>query len=103
VAPSTLVSTHGFTEHHVAIWDMKLMFFGGEQHQQQAPPINQGQEMHEPTHCFQGHTARVLYAARSPCQRMVCTGAGDGSVRLWECFQETPKALMRRRLESLYL
>jgi WD40 repeat protein len=90
VAPDTLVSTHGFTEHYVAIWDMKMFSL-------------QNNDVQEPLHYFQGHNARVLYAARSPCQRVVCTGAGDGSVRLWECFQETPKTLMRRHLESIYL
>lgn len=38
-----------------------------------------------------GHTYRVLYLAASPDGRTIVTGAGDETLRFWDCFRPTPK------------
>jgi cell division cycle 20-like protein 1 (cofactor of APC complex) len=38
-----------------------------------------------------GHTFRVLYLAASPDGRTIVTGAGDETLRFWDCFKAAPK------------
>lgn len=85
VSPTTLLSTHGFTDNLVLLWDTKTM-----------------SRQNDPKQCWIGHKSRVLYGAVSPCGRWVGTGAGDGTVRLWEAFKESAKTKQRRLLESKY-
>ena len=35
-----------------------------------------------------GHTCRVLYLAMSPDGQTVVTGAGDETLRFWNCFSK---------------
>ncbi|KAJ2615732.1 substrate-specific activator of APC-dependent proteolysis [Coemansia sp. RSA 1365] len=60
-----LVSTHGFSENHVAVWrypDMRLAC------------------------TLPGHSRRVLYLAQSPDGRTIATAAADETIRFWDVF-----------------
>jgi cell division cycle 20-like protein 1 (cofactor of APC complex) len=35
-----------------------------------------------------GHTYRVLYLAMSPDGQVIVTGAGDETLRFWNCFKK---------------
>lgn len=62
---SELVSTHGFSQHAINIWKYPSM--------QQVVSLT-------------GHTYRVLYLAMSPDGSVIVTGAGDETLRFWDCF-----------------
>lgn len=62
---SELVSTHGFSQHAINIWKYPSM--------QQVVSLT-------------GHTYRVLYLAMSPDGQVIVTGAGDETLRFWDCF-----------------
>lgn len=62
---SELVSTHGFSQHAINIWKYPSM--------QQVVSLT-------------GHTYRVLYLAMSPDGQIIVTGAGDETLRFWDCF-----------------
>jgi cell division cycle 20-like protein 1 (cofactor of APC complex) len=60
-----IVSTHGFSENQIVVWKY--------------PSMNQ-------VATLTGHTYRVLYLAMSPDGQTVVTGAGDETLRFWNCF-----------------
>ncbi|KXS20184.1 cell cycle regulatory protein [Gonapodya prolifera JEL478] len=57
-----LVSTHGYSNNQVLIWDYPSM---------------------KPTATLTGHTMRVLFLAMSPDGQNIVTGAGDETLRFW--------------------
>ncbi|PIA19623.1 WD40 repeat-like protein [Coemansia reversa NRRL 1564] len=66
-----LVSTHGFSENHVAVWrypDMRLAC------------------------TLPGHSRRVLYLAQSPDGRTIATAAADETIRFWDIFPRVAAA-----------
>ncbi|ONK78009.1 uncharacterized protein A4U43_C02F13250 [Asparagus officinalis] len=67
-----LLSSHGFTDNHLALWKYPSMT-----------------KMAELT----GHTSRVLHMAPSPDGSMVASAAADESLRFWRVFgdHDTPK------------
>lgn len=62
-----LVSTHGYSENQIVVWKYPSM--------QQVVSLT-------------GHTYRVLYLAMSPDGQVIVTGAGDETLRFWNCFQK---------------
>ncbi|KAI5820294.1 WD40-repeat-containing domain protein [Pyronema omphalodes] len=60
-----IVSTHGFSENQIVVWKY--------------PSMSQ-------VATLTGHTYRVLYLAMSPDGQTVVTGAGDETLRFWNCF-----------------
>ncbi|TGZ81670.1 WD40 repeat-like protein [Ascodesmis nigricans] len=60
-----IVSTHGFSENQIVVWKY--------------PSMNQ-------VVTLTGHTYRVLYLAMSPDGQVIVTGAGDETLRFWNCF-----------------
>lgn len=62
-----LVSTHGFSQNQIVVWKYPSM--------QQVVSLT-------------GHTYRVLYLAVSPDGQVVVTGAGDETLRFWNCFKK---------------
>lgn len=118
ISTNTIVSTHGFTDNLIMSWDCRQLARHyhhhnnnnnttiGNNNSSNIGNLNgtqQSMSMCEPKWSATGHKARVLYGGVSPCGKVVATASGDGTVRLWECFQESQKALHRRLLESKYL
>ncbi|KAF8422403.1 WD40-repeat-containing domain protein [Tirmania nivea] len=60
-----IVSTHGYSENQIVVWKY--------------PSMTQVASL-------TGHTCRVLYLAMSPNGEVVVTGAGDETLRFWNCF-----------------
>ncbi|CEF62665.1 Fizzy/cell division cycle 20 related 1 [Strongyloides ratti] len=60
-----LVTTHGYQEHAVIVWDYPSM---------------------KPWALLKGHEGRVLYSAMSPNGQSVITGSNDESLRWWKLF-----------------
>ncbi|KAJ3340025.1 substrate-specific activator of APC-dependent proteolysis [Gonapodya sp. JEL0774] len=65
-----LVSTHGYSQNQVLIWDYPSM---------------------RPIGTLSGHTMRVLYLAMSPDGQNIVTGAGDETLRFWRIFEASRK------------
>ncbi|KAI0461217.1 hypothetical protein LJB42_001234 [Komagataella kurtzmanii] len=63
-----LVSTHGYSRNQVVIWKYPQM--------KQLASLT-------------GHTYRVLYLSMSPDGTTVVTGAGDETLRFWNCFEKS--------------
>ncbi|KAI9755377.1 MAG: hypothetical protein M4579_004306 [Chaenotheca gracillima] len=61
-----IVSTHGFSQHQIVVWKY--------------PSMTQVASL-------TGHTYRVLYLAMSPDGQVIVTGAGDETLRFWNCFK----------------
>jgi len=62
-----LVSVHGYSQNHVAVWRYPQMTQIGT---------------------MVGHSSRVLYLTGSPCGKNIVTGAGDETLRFWEAFEK---------------
>jgi cell division cycle 20-like protein 1 (cofactor of APC complex) len=62
-----IVSTHGYSQNQIVIWKYPQM--------QQVVSLT-------------GHTFRVLYLAMSPDGQTIVTGAGDETLRFWNCFKK---------------
>jgi len=60
-----IVSTHGYSQNQIVVWKYPSM--------QQVVSLT-------------GHTYRVLYLAMSPDGSVIVTGAGDETLRFWNCF-----------------
>ncbi|CUS09246.1 unnamed protein product [Tuber aestivum] len=60
-----IVSTHGYSENQIVVWKY--------------PSMSQVVSL-------TGHTYRVLYLAMSPDGQVIVTGAGDETLRFWNCF-----------------
>ncbi|KAF2863376.1 WD40 repeat-like protein [Piedraia hortae CBS 480.64] len=69
-----IVSTHGYSQHAINIWKYPSM---------------------TPVASLTGHTYRVLYLSMSPDGTTIVTGAGDETLRFWDCFQKKDKNLPR--------
>jgi cell division cycle 20-like protein 1 (cofactor of APC complex) len=63
-----IVSTHGFSENQIVVWKY--------------PQMSQ-------VVTLTGHTYRVLYLAMSPDGQVIVTGAGDETLRFWNCFAKS--------------
>jgi cell division cycle 20-like protein 1 (cofactor of APC complex) len=59
-----LVSTHGYSLNQILVWDYPTM---------------------QKVATLSGHTYRVLYLSMSPCGQNIVTGAGDETLRFWNC------------------
>lgn len=62
-----IVSTHGYSQNQIVVWKYPNM--------QQVVSLT-------------GHTYRVLYLAMSPDGQTIVTGAGDETLRFWNCFKK---------------
>lgn len=62
-----LVSTHGYSQNQVVLWKY--------------PSMTQVASL-------TGHTFRVLYLAMDPTGSTIVTGAGDETLRFWNCFKK---------------
>ncbi|KAI9737142.1 MAG: substrate-specific activator of APC-dependent proteolysis [Cirrosporium novae-zelandiae] len=62
-----IVSTHGYSQNQIVVWKY--------------PKMNQVVSL-------TGHTFRVLYLAMSPDGQTIVTGAGDETLRFWNCFKK---------------
>ena len=62
-----IVSTHGYSQNQIVIWKY--------------PSMTQVVSL-------TGHTYRVLYLAMSPDGQIIVTGAGDETLRFWNCFKK---------------
>ncbi|KAL1611898.1 substrate-specific activator of APC-dependent proteolysis [Paraconiothyrium brasiliense] len=62
-----IVSTHGYSQNQIIVWKYPNM--------QQVVSLT-------------GHTYRVLYLAMSPDGQTIVTGAGDETLRFWNCFKK---------------
>jgi cell division cycle 20-like protein 1 (cofactor of APC complex) len=78
-----LLSTHGYSLNQIIIWDQKKKDF----------------EEIEKKEMLIAHKLRVLYLANSPCGRLVVTGAGDETLRIWDVFRPS-KAFKRCMFDS---
>ncbi|KAF2641695.1 WD40 repeat-like protein [Massarina eburnea CBS 473.64] len=65
-----IVSTHGYSQNQIIVWKYPNM--------QQVVSLT-------------GHTYRVLYLAMSPDGQIIVTGAGDETLRFWNCFKKKEK------------
>lgn len=61
-----LVSTHGYSQNQIVVWKY--------------PSMTQVVSL-------TGHTYRVLYLAMDPTGSTIVTGAGDETLRFWNCFK----------------
>jgi len=61
-----IVSTHGYSQNQIVLWKY--------------PSMTQVASL-------TGHTFRVLYLSMSPDGRTIVTGAGDETLRFWNCFK----------------
>ena len=71
-----IVSTHGYSLNQVCIWRLN------QRHRLKTQAV------------LTGHTSRVLYLAISPDGATVATGAGDQSLRFWNCFPAATSGLL---------
>ena len=62
-----IVSTHGYSQNQIVVWKY--------------PSMTQVASL-------TGHTFRVLYLAMSPDGQVIVTGAGDETLRFWNCFKK---------------
>ncbi|KAI9657575.1 MAG: substrate-specific activator of APC-dependent proteolysis [Trizodia sp. TS-e1964] len=62
-----IVSTHGYSQNQIVVWKY--------------PSMTQVASL-------TGHTYRVLYLAMSPDGQVIVTGAGDETLRFWNCFKK---------------
>lgn len=62
-----IVSTHGYSQNQIVVWKY--------------PSMSQVVSL-------TGHTYRVLYLAMSPDGQVIVTGAGDETLRFWNCFRK---------------
>lgn len=65
-----LVSSHGFSDNQLILWNY--------------PTMTKVKELH-------GHTARVLHMAKSPDGRTICSASADETLRFWDVFN-TPSS-----------
>ncbi len=73
---SEIVSTHGYSDNHIAIWKYPSM---------------------QKIATLKGHTSRILYLAEAPDGESIVTGSGDETLRFWKVF---PMREDRGELES---
>lgn len=66
LCPEEVLSTHGFSEHNLALWSYPSGRCIGR---------------------FEGHSQRVLFQATGPDGTSVCTGSGDQTLRFWNVFR----------------
>ncbi len=62
-----IVSTHGYSQNQIVVWKY--------------PSMTQVVSL-------TGHTYRVLFLAMSPDGQVIVTGAGDETLRFWNCFKK---------------
>lgn len=74
-----LVSTHGFTDHHVLRWSYSTG--------RKAKPLDS--IIDEPTAIMTGHQMRVLHLCISPDGRTIVTGSADETLRFWPAFNQS--------------
>lgn len=84
LAPGEILSTHGFSEHNLALWSYPSGRCLGT---------------------LDGHNQRVLFQAIGPDGSTVVTGSGDETLRFWKVFRRPAardqfKANIRRGIED---
>jgi len=67
-----LISSHGFSDNQLILWRFN-------------PTEHTLHKVHE----LRGHTARVLYLAKSPDGQTICSASADESIRFWHVFDTT--------------
>jgi len=96
-----IVTTHGFSQNHVVIWDTSSSTSS-------TIPVNKPAT---PVATLRGHKSRVLHLAVSPDGRTIATAAGDQTLRFWRVFPSSlscsggddPKALTPKQRLRDYL
>eukprot|EP01119_Soliformovum_irregulare_P005530 TRINITY_DN17285_c0_g1_i1.p1 TRINITY_DN17285_c0_g1~~TRINITY_DN17285_c0_g1_i1.p1 ORF type:complete len:467 (-),score=79.90 TRINITY_DN17285_c0_g1_i1:37-1377(-) len=81
-AVNELVSTHGYSQNQVVVWSYPSM---------------------TPVTTLTGHTMRVLYLSVSPDGQTAVTGAGDETLRFWNCFPPNSSSHSKFKPTSLTL
>jgi len=71
-----IVTTHGFSQNHIVIWDTSPSTATTVPIMRPAIPIA----------TLRGHKSRVLHLAVSPDGRTIATAAGDETLRFWKAF-----------------
>jgi len=79
-----IVSTHGFSQNHIVVWDTAASTSSSVPVPRPATPIA----------TLRGHTSRVLHLAVSPDGRTIATCAADNSLRFWSVFPSRNAPLM---------
>jgi len=79
-----IVSTHGFSQNHIVVWDTSASTSSSVPVPRPAIPIA----------TLRGHTSRVLHLAVSPDGRTIATCAADNTLRFWSVFPSRNAPLM---------
>jgi len=79
-----IVSTHGFSQNHIVVWDTSASTCSSVPVPRPAVPIA----------TLRGHTSRVLHLAVSPDGRTIATCAADNTLRFWTVFPGRNTPLM---------
>jgi len=74
-----IISGHGYPNNQLTIW--------------------QYPSMHKKIDLL-GHTSRILQMTLSPDQSRVMSAAGDETLRLWHCFEQTEKEKLKKRKQK---
>jgi len=79
-----IVSTHGFSQNHIVVWDTSASTSSPVPVSRPAVPVA----------TLRGHTSRVLHLAVSPDGRTIATCAADNTLRFWSVFPSKNAPLM---------
>jgi len=79
-----IVSTHGFSQNHIVVWDTSASTSSNVLVPRPAIPVA----------TLRGHTSRVLHLAVSPDGRTIATAAADSTLRFWSVFPSRNAPLM---------
>ena len=82
----TLISSHGFSENVIKLWDLNLLTKRLVQ-----------------VKVLTGHAERVLHLAMSPCGKYIVSGSGDETLRIWQCFNEKLRTRKGRGLGNNFM
>lgn len=64
------LSTHGYSLNQLILWD---------------------KETFRQKEIMNGHSQRILYVAKSPCNQFVATASGDQTIKIWSIFEDFRK------------
>ena len=75
-----IISSHGYNKNQIIVWNY---------------------EKNKKICELKGHMNRVLYLAKSPDERFICTGSGDETLRLWKINDEKKEKNMIKEDEMI--